>query len=189
MAESQGVYATPPRPGGGEETSVTEHVPELPLVGDTSVPSSGQAGTPTVLSSASDTGSIPTKRGISRMKARLVHMSEHLRENLKKVKKGLEKESHERKQEAPTLHQLVDSRMEMLTSAFHVGINALRDEMMSLITPLQVDNTTIKSTLMIVEECAQIAAAAAAEAADAAAGVEECQRAHAKEDSPHGSTD
>ena len=56
---------------------------------------------------------------------------------MQQTKQALDKETHERKQEAPVLQKMLDSRMEVLSEAFRVSMDALRDEVMGIINPLQ----------------------------------------------------
>ena len=58
------------------------------------------------VSSASESSSPVTRRDLHRAKRGLIHVSEHLREKLKRTKQALDEETEQRKQEAPTLRKL-----------------------------------------------------------------------------------
>ena len=74
-----------------------------------------------VFSSASESGAVPSRRDSQRVKSRLIHMSEHLREKLRKTKQALDAETEERKQEAPTLQKLLEGRNEKTFYSIPVG--------------------------------------------------------------------
>ena len=85
-----------------------------------------EANSPTLESSASESGALVTKREFQRVKRRLTHVSEHLREKLLLTKQALEQETQERQEESPLLKKLVDQRMETLSAALHAGLQDLR---------------------------------------------------------------
>ena len=60
---------------------------------------------PAVLSSASESRAVRTRRDLRRVTPRLVNISEHLRQKLHNTKKAFEAVTEERKQEAPTLQK------------------------------------------------------------------------------------
>ena len=97
-----------------------------------------------VLSSASESGSTPsrpvTRSDLQRVKHRLVNMSEHLPDSLKTTKselwEAIDDEVQERKQESPLFKKLLDARTDMISDAMRAGIDGLRDEVLSLIEPI-----------------------------------------------------
>ena len=78
---------------------------ETASAGDPSVQADCGDTSPAMLSSATESSAVPTRRDPQRVKSRLVNVSEHLREKLHKTKKALEAETEERKQEAVALHR------------------------------------------------------------------------------------
>ena len=97
----------------------------------------------------------------------MVHVSEDLRDKLADTKRAwdkcLEQESQEREQEAPTLHKLFEDRVEMLSTAFRTGIEALREEDKSLMGPLMEKVEEIAAIVVLVADSAQVAVEQVAE--------------------------
>ncbi len=87
-------------------------------------------------SCASESGSLPTRRDVQRIKPRLVNVSERFRERLQQTKQALDKETTERKREAPVHQKMLETRAEMLSDALRAGIDALSEETTALIEPL-----------------------------------------------------
>ena len=61
-----------------------------------------EATSPPLESSASESGALVTNREFQRVKRRLTHVSEHLREKLLRTKQLLDEEKQERQEEAPS---------------------------------------------------------------------------------------
>ena len=84
-------------------------------------------GSPAVLSSASESGSVPTRRKFQRAKSRLAHMSEHLRESLKPTEVELW-QAIEEIGAASAFEKLMDERTDMLSEALRTGLDTIREE-------------------------------------------------------------
>ena len=139
-AQPQGAGSSEPILGGSSDAPIRvgEESPSMPT-----------------MRSASESGSPVTRRELSRTKRRLVHVSEHLREKLKQTKQALDEEAQRRQLEALTLRKLLEDRMDMLTSAFHSAIGALREDLNSLM-PLKEKVEDLKgATTLRCQQCAR----------------------------------
>ena len=127
---------------GGERVGLTQSSrdPETPSSRDPSVRELNVDGSPDNFSSASEAGSVLTRRDFQRVKSRLVRMSEHLRDSLKSTKAELW-QAIEEIGPGPAFQQALDERTDLLSEALRTGLDNIRDEFFNLIEPLTVANT------------------------------------------------
>ena len=141
---------------------------------------------PATISSESDTGSVPTRRDLSRVKRGLVRVSENLRAQLQQqhqqlqhnkeaIETALSRETHSRLTDrtsdlelralqSPVLLRLLDERAEAISVGVRAGLSDLREELMNIIQPVQ-DNQALfreqlhelEATIALVGESATLA--------------------------------
>ena len=126
---------------GGVERVQTQDKrdPDIASSRDPNVRDLDVEGSPAILSSASESVSAPTRRELQRVKSRLVHMSEHLRESLKATKVELW-QAIEEIGAASAFEKLMDERTDMLSEALRTGLDTIREEFFGLMEPLTFAN-------------------------------------------------
>lgn len=154
-----------PRERTTEEEEALEMEPRTPVPAP-----SGGAGM--CDDSSPDEGSTPgsgaelTRRDLQRVKSRFVNMNEYLRDSITEAREALsqtrtefweaiEDVGQERAQFVPMFQRLLDTRSEMLASAFQAGLTALKEELNDFVTPLQARVDILQSTVERVAASAQ----------------------------------
>ena len=88
---------------------------------------SGEVPTPGAGSDSTGRDSVPTtRREFKRVKERLVHFNEHIRQQLKDAANALKKEKEEREAQLPLLSKLVGDRTNTMTEVVGVELQEMK---------------------------------------------------------------